>query len=363
MVSFQVRGRQRDGATRDVTQLLRFSLDTPVLGMINADTGLFAASGVGGTSVVRVATLDGTALAAQTTVTVNARSTTQVEVTDAERDGFDAIRATGAVGETPAIDYPLARAVMPQNVFPPNLQWTPRHGNREREELWRVRLSRTHSVLDAYLRGNPEFPNAWRPPRAAWAAFAQSDVNSPITLTVSVLSRGVVRESEARIFRTVDAVIAGSVYYWSPDIASLARVDVADARLVNFLPNPGDRCIGCHTVSRRGDRLVGYLEGSRNSLALYDLTVPLTANPAPTRRASPRPTGAAPPSAPTGRASSPATATPSRAAAPSPSSTAAPRSPWPAQRGARATASTPSGRPTASSSRTAPAPTPSPSPP
>jgi len=282
MVSFQVRGRQRNGVTRGVTQLLRFSLDAPALGMIHADSGLFTASGVGGVSVVRVSTVDGTALSAQTMVTVNVRSTTQVEVTDAERDGFDAIRATGAAGETPAINYPLARAVMPQNVFPPNLQWTPRHGNREREELWRVRLSRTHSVLEAYLRGNPEFPNAWRPPRAAWVAFAQSDVNSPITLTVSVLSRGVVRESEARVFRTVDAVIAGSVYYWSPDIASLARVDVADARLVHFLPNPGDRCIGCHTVSRDGNRLVGYLEGSRNSLALYDLTRPLTANPAPT---------------------------------------------------------------------------------
>jgi hypothetical protein len=280
-VSFTVRGRQRDGAMRDVTRLLRFSLDTPVVGTINSDTGLFTASGAGGTSVVRVATLDGSALTAQTTLTVNARSTTQVEVTDAERDAFDAIRATGSASETPAIDYPLARAVMPQNVYPPLVQWTPRHGNREPEELWRVRLARTHSVIEAYLRGNPDFPNAWRPPREAWRAFAQSDVGTPITLTVSVLTRGQVRESEARIFRTVDAVIAGSVYYWSPDSASLARVDVADARLVNFLPAPGDRCIGCHTVSRRGDRLLGYLEGSRNSLALYDLTVPLTANPAP----------------------------------------------------------------------------------
>jgi hypothetical protein len=282
MVTFQVRGRQRNGTMRDVTQLLRFSLDTPVIGMINADTGLFTASGVGGVSVVRVSTVDGTALSAQTMVTVNVRATTQVEVSDAERDAFDATAATGAAAETPAIDYPLARAVMPQNVYPPHLQWTPRHSNREREELWRIRLSRTHSVLEGYLRGNPEFPNAWRPPRAAWEAFAKSDVNSAITLTVSVLSRGVVRESEARVFRTVDAVIAGSVYYWSPDIAALARVDVADARRVNFLPSPGDRCIGCHTVSRDGNHLLGYLEGDRNSIALYDLTRPLTANPAPT---------------------------------------------------------------------------------
>jgi len=51
---------------------------------------------------------------------------------------------------------------------------------RSGEELWRVRLARTHSVIEAYLRGNPDFPNAWRPPREAWRAFAQSDLTAPI---------------------------------------------------------------------------------------------------------------------------------------------------------------------------------------
>ena len=280
-LTFTVRGRQRNGVMRDVASFLRFSVDSNDLGTLHPDTGVFTASGVGGVTVVRVSTTDGSAVSAQTNLTVSARHTTLTEVTDSERTAFDAMRATGDAAATPAIDYPLARAVMPQNVYPPQIQWTPRHPDREREERWRVRLSRPHAVLEAYLLSNPDFPNAWRPPREAWRAFAQSDLTSPITLTVAVLSRGALRESEARVFRTVDAFIAGSVYYWSPDRAALQRVDVADAALVNFLPNPGDRCIGCHTVSRNGHQLVGYLEGERNSLALYDLTRPLTANPAP----------------------------------------------------------------------------------
>jgi dipeptidyl aminopeptidase/acylaminoacyl peptidase len=57
---------------------------------------------------------------------------------------------------------------------------------------------------------------------------------------------------------------------------------VESARVTNFLPHPGDTCIGCHSVSRDGQRLAGFLEGTGESLALYDLARDLTADPAPT---------------------------------------------------------------------------------
>ena len=279
-VAFRVVGRQRDGATREVTRYLRFTLDNGALGALDPDTGAFTGTGVAGVGRVRVALVDGSALTAETTLTVNVRSTTLVGVTEADQMTLDRTPATGAAAEVPAIDYPLARAVFPQNAFPPLVQWTPRH-RAQATDVYRVRLQRPHAVVDAYIRANtPMFNHSWRPPEEAWAALARGDFASPITVSVTVLSAGMTRESEARVFRTVDAVIAGSVYYWSPPASRLRRIDVESARRVDFLPNPGDTCIGCHSVSRDGRQLAGFLEGSGENLALYDLTRDLTGRPA-----------------------------------------------------------------------------------
>jgi WD40-like Beta Propeller Repeat len=288
-LTFQVVGRQRDGRTRDVTQYRRFTLDNTALGALNPDTGTFTAAGLGGVGRVRVALVDGSTLTAETNLTLRARSTTLTGVTDADRVVFEMLRPTGVAAEVPTIDYPLARAVLPQNVYPPLFQWTPRHTVRP-DDVYRVRLSRPHAVIETYVRANtPGFKHAWRPPADAWRAVAQSDLTAPIILTVAVISNGTLRESEARVFSAVDAVIAGSVYYWSPSASRLRRIDVGEARRVDFLPNPGDTCIGCHSVSRDGQHLAGFLEGSGEALALYDLTRDLTARPAPVDARLPAP--------------------------------------------------------------------------
>lgn len=280
-VTFRVIGRQRDGATRELTRALRFTLDNGALGALHPDTGVFAGTGVAGVGRVRVALVDGSTLTAETTLTVNARSTTLVGASEDERAILDRTPATGAAGEVPLVDYPLAGAVLPQNVYPPMIQWTPRH-RAQPSDVYRVRLQRPRAVIEAYLRADARgFNHAWRPSEEAWAALARGDLQTPITATVTVLSGGTTRESEARVFRTVDAVIAGSVYYWSPSASRLRRIDVEAARRVDFLPNPGDSCIGCHAVSRDGQQLAGILEGSGESLALYDLTRDLTGRPAP----------------------------------------------------------------------------------
>ncbi len=278
--TFQVIGRQRDGRTRDVTQYRRFSLDNTALGALNPDTGAFTSAGVAGVARVRVALVDGSTLTAETGFTVRVRSTTLTGVSESDRATLDGLRSTGAAAEVPALDYPLARAVLPQNVYPPLVQWTPHHTARA-DDVYRVRLSRPHATIEAYIRANTMgFTHSWRPPADAWRSIAQSDLTAPVTLTVAVMSNGALRESEARVFRTVDAVIAGSVYYWSPSASRLRRIDVGEARRVDFLPHPGDSCIGCHSVSRDGRHLAGFLEGSGEALALYDLTRDLTGAPA-----------------------------------------------------------------------------------
>ncbi len=108
--------------------------------------------------------------------------------------------------------------------------------------------------------------------------MAGSDVGDAIDPTVEVLSAGTLYRSDSTQFRTVDAVLGGSVYYWSPPTSRLKRIDVQTAALVDFMPDPGDTCIGCHTVSRDGRRLVAVREPSETVTA-YDITTDLHAQP------------------------------------------------------------------------------------
>jgi hypothetical protein len=283
MTTFRVMGRQRDGRMREITMYRRFTLDNTSLGTLNPDSGVFTGAGVGGSARVRVALVDGSSLTAETTLTVNVRATFFADgVTPADRMRVMSTMATGAAAQTPLIDYPLSAAVLPQNVYPPLIQWTPRVTSTDATAVVRVRLARPHAVVEAYLRPTVMgFTHSWRPGADLWRSIASSDLAAPITMTVTALADGVLRESEARVFRTADAVIAGSVYYWSPAASRLRRIDVDVARRVDFLPEPGDRCIGCHAVSRDGRQLAGFLEGTGENLGLYDLTRDLTPTPAP----------------------------------------------------------------------------------
>jgi len=283
-VTFRVRGTQRDGLTRALTVGVRFTLDDPTLGALDATTGVFTPSGVGGVGRVRVATVDGSALTAETALTVNVRRTVRgAGVNDAMVAAITGAALAGDGTPTaPRVNDPLEGAVMPRNVFPPDFQWTPRHPGAAATDIYRVRLERPHATVDAYFVAAAGFRHDWVPAPALWSDFAQTDVGAPIRLTVRVLARGMAYQSAARTFRTVDAFIAGSVYSWSPSRMALTRLDVEAARVTNFLPNPGDTCIGCHSVSRDGQRLAGFLEGSGEDLALYDLSRDLTAMPAPT---------------------------------------------------------------------------------
>lgn len=280
-LAFTVVAEQRDGATRTLTSGLVFSIDNASLGSMDPSTGVFTSAGVGGTATVHVQQAGGLGPSATTSLTVTYHDEvlgTGVSATDPAV--FDGATPSTDASTAPVVDYPLAGAVMPRNVYPPNVMWTPQHPSPGPEDLWHVRLERPHAVLDGYFRGESGFTNNWLLPTDMWPAMAGSDVGEPIQITVEVASGGVVYRGAAVDFRTVDGVLGGSVYYWSPPTSRLRRIDVQTADLVDFLPNPGDTCIGCHSVSRDGQRLIAVREPSETVTA-FDITRDLTADPAP----------------------------------------------------------------------------------
>jgi hypothetical protein len=204
-------------------------------------------------------------------------------VTPADQARIDG--ASPVADAAPRIDYPLEGAVMPRTVYPPNVMWTPQHASPQAGDLYRVRMVRGASRIDGYFLNAAGFTDSWQVPAAAWPVIASVDFSDPIQLTVAVLSAGVVHESAPLSFRTVDAYLRGSVYYWSPPEERIKRIDVGTATVVDFLPNPGTPCIGCHALSRDGRTLATQRDGAGGksiSYTSFDLTRDLTGNPAPT---------------------------------------------------------------------------------
>ncbi len=280
-LTFAVTGEQRDRQTRRI-DAVRFQIDNSAYGAIDPVSGTLQASGLGGVATVRVFTVDGSQLSASATVTfVVSHIVNGPAVTEMDRNAFNgAPTAADADATSPQIDYPLDGAVMPRNVHAPHLMWTPRHTVAD-ADLYRVRLTREHATIEAYFHGGPAFANDWET-GAAFTSLANTDVSTPITMRVAVLSGGEVRESAPRTFKTIDGVVAGSVYYWSPPQGRLLRIDVDTATRVDFLPNPPGGCIACHAVSRDGRRLVAVTEDGR-PMTGYDLTADLTASPPPSQ--------------------------------------------------------------------------------
>jgi hypothetical protein len=274
-LAFKVTAHRRDGSSADLTANVLYQVSLPI-GTI--DRGTFTPSGTGGQARVR-ASLGGTSsVAVETSLTVHVHEIVNgpgaMGVAPSSFEG-------GAAMMPPQIDYPLDAAVMPENVPPPRIMWTPKDPMVAPTDLYRVRLVRPHVTIEGVLLASAGFNYAWDVPADVWQELATTDVGSPIELRVAVRSGARAVESAPLTFRTVNAVIAGNVYYWSPPQARLFRVNVAQATTESFLPTPGTGCIGCHTVGRDGTRLTGFLEQPGETLAAFDLTTDLTANPAP----------------------------------------------------------------------------------
>jgi WD40 repeat protein len=236
---------------------------------------------------VRVEVASSGATRAETTVNVLLRR--EIVVGDAPADA--ASHFTGTPVRDPAraaqLVYPLNGAVMPQNVYPADLQWL--QGNAG--DLYRVRLRKRRIDVVAYVQhSGPSFQYHWLVEQSAWRALAQTEVDDPVEITVDrwdAAANQVVTSDPVRI-RFANGSVSGTIYYWDIAAGRAIRIDDGTAERQSFMPTPppdpgGDRCVGCHAVSRDGRYFAGRLGGGdTNRGAVFDLTTDLSGNPPPT---------------------------------------------------------------------------------
>lgn len=279
--AFQLIGVQRDGLERVLAPAV-WSLSSLPPGSIDG-AGVYTASGAaGGVITITASSVEVGRATAELTVTVR-RTILGDGVDPSARGAFDG----EPVADPSAIEvlYPLEGAVMPANVYPPVVQWSPVGSGGD---LFRVRLRKPHVDLEAILVSAAGFAHGWAVPREAWRPLADSDPDDAITVSVDRFEPGTSRliGGAPRVFRLAHGSIFGNVYYEDrTGTANILVIETETATVRNVIASPypiagGARCVGCHALTRDGRYVFGT---NAETQSVYDLTVDLSGDPPASR--------------------------------------------------------------------------------
>lgn len=265
-----------------------FSIDTVAIGDLDPASGEFVANGfIGGSATVTVSVPNGggPALTADASLTVRLEREVRGDgVTDEDVGRFATATPVDDPTRAAGIVYPLDGVVMPQNVYPADVQWT----RSADGDLFRVTIEKAAATVTAYLRHDPL--KHWLVDEPAWRAMAQTAPDEAAVLTVDRLeaASGELVNGAPISMTFAQAALAGSVYYWDIVRGRIVRIDDGTATRNEFMPTPppaptdGSRCVGCHSVSNSGRYMAGRLGGGDNQGAIFDLTADLTVADPPT---------------------------------------------------------------------------------
>lgn len=163
---------------------------------------------------------------------------------------------------TPSWIYPANETVFPQNVHRVLFQWS-RAGNdrfRLNFESERIRIALYTSGDHPTCAAAGTNAGCFEPSLEIWRLIAASHPRESVRVTID----GASASAPGRFYRSNPLSIGfsrgpvpGAIYYWSTTAQGVRRATVEDATPTNFLtPNEtGGKCVACHTLSRRGNRL------------------------------------------------------------------------------------------------------------
>lgn len=272
---FTVVARYSDGSRRELPGG-RFTVSPYALGSIDT-VGHFVADGrFGGEGEVEVEAEGHTARAR---VRIRLETVVLGEGVTADVPPRFAIQAVDDPAREATIVYPLHGAVMPQNVYPADIQWQ----SSSRGDLYRVSIEKPNASLTGYVLAGADFRSGWLADEVGWRRVAQSDAASPASIRVDRLeaSSGDLILGKPVEVRFARAALTGSVYYWDIVAGRIIRIDDGTANRQAFMPSPPLGCVGCHSVSTSGRYMAGRFGGGENVGSVFDLTKDLTPDPPP----------------------------------------------------------------------------------
>lgn len=248
---------------------VRFSIDHLDLGTIDATSGAFVANGEAGGTVEALATVTTGRgpLPLRTTITIRLHADVMLPGAPADVAARFAAEPVADAEREADVVYPLDGAVMPQNVYPPEVQWM----RAATGDLFRIRLATDHAAVTAYGAAlDASYSKSWQIGLEPWRMLAQTDAGEPVTITVDRLPAGsdTPIAGTPRTLRFARGSVSGTVYFVSHDgDHSIVRIDDGSNEVEEYVPG----CVGCHSVSRSGRYMAARLGPADNRGAVYDL--------------------------------------------------------------------------------------------
>lgn len=278
-VDFELVGLFEDGSEAPLAGGV-FELDSLAIGSVDEASGEFVASGAAGGMVTLRATAPGRVDGmAEASIGVQL---SQTFVGPGVPEDVAGLFAAPVEDEARRADlvYPLDGAVMPQNVYPADLQWL----RGAAGDFYRVTLSKAGFDFVGYVSAPQRH---WLADAGAWGVLARTSPGEDAMLRVDRFDGTDAIMGTPRSVHFASAAVTGSVYYWDIAAGEILRIDDGTATAERFMPTPptgmrGESCVGCHTVSNSGRYMAGRLGGGENIGAVFDLTQDLTVAAPPT---------------------------------------------------------------------------------
>jgi Tol biopolymer transport system component len=191
------------------------------------------------------------------------------------------------------LDYPYDKTVFPRGLIAPEIMWD---GGQVGDEY---ELHYVAPAIDLAVLTMADPPSRFAVPQALWNMLVASAGGNDMTVELRRLSSGTAYLSTTQTWHISSANLRGIVYYWSVSQGQILQADPTIGQSVTAFPpanytvlgNPrplnsglpktpawenngqGDRCVGCHSVSKDGSTIAGVFStgGSEGPLGYVDM--------------------------------------------------------------------------------------------
>jgi hypothetical protein len=179
---------------------------------------------------------------------------------------------------TPRLTYPNHETFLPRNAQNVLHEWI----SGEKNDLFELELRGPRGRALVYTTAVTYVPNsdihAWLDDNAG------EDIELGLRALESSRPDRVFASEPIRI-RLGASAIDGTIYYWSTGVEGVMQALLSEPAAVKFYTNPGSaqpQCVGCHALSRDGQKLAVVYEGEKlEVVSMSDRSVLFGAAPAP----------------------------------------------------------------------------------
>lgn len=272
--AFTVVGHYEGGRTRDVTNAT-LTIDRMDIATV-VGASVRASGSTGGVATLR-ASLGSVSATAPITVLLRAR-VNDPNAMNLPLDPEAPFAGPADAGRNPSVVYPSTGVLLPSNLRELEVHFMPGAGNT----LFAIGFHSAGLDLEVYTRCTLPMNGGciYALDDTVWRYFAQSNRGGTVQVRVRGTNdggTGVGTSPEIAVELSPDD-LAGGLYYWTTfNNTAIMRYDFAsttqtEAELFIDQDESNGQCIGCHTLSREGGKLVLSADGSYNAnLLLYDV--------------------------------------------------------------------------------------------